>query len=93
MSDIRWNHRAITDRVAPTGFDTWAEAADQYWWNNRSDMIALVGDVNARGRLEIPIVVEDGSDGLVMVDGHRRVLAAVALMTDVPLTIRTGDER
>ena len=91
VSELRWEALDIVQRVQPAEGD-WPQVLHDLHWNDGWRVEAIVNDILARGACTIPIRVRSTAEGYRVVDGHRRVAAALSLLVDVPVEIVNGDE-
>lgn len=91
VSDLRWEALDIVHRVQPAE-GSWSEVLHDLHWNDGWRIEAIRNDILARGACTIPIRVTSTASGFRVVDGHRRVAAALSLLVDVPVEIVNGDE-
>lgn len=89
MSELRWHVSYIMSRVRPRE-GNWQDVLSDIWFDQKRETAAYINDMNTRGGCVIPIRVEYTGTQLRMVDGHRRVAAALALWTTVPVEIVEG---
>jgi len=90
VSELRWEALDIVQRCQPAQ-NTWPEVLHDLHWNDGWRIEAIRNDILARGACTIPIRVTSTESGFRVVDGHRRVAAALSLLVDVPVEIVNGD--